>query len=98
MILEHALLPVSPGQEAAFELAFTRARTIIAGMPGFLGLRLSRCLERPATYLLLVEWVRVEDHTDGFRSSPRYEEWRELLHPFYDVVPSVEHFDLVQSA
>ena len=39
-------------------------------MPGFRGLTLSRCLERPGTYLLLVGWDRLEDHTEGFASSP----------------------------
>ena len=98
MILEHALLPVRPGQEAAFEAAFTDARAIIAAMPGFGGLTLSRCLERPGIYLLLVQWERLEDHTDGFRGSPEYQQWRALLHHFYDPFPTVEHFTSVLSA
>jgi heme-degrading monooxygenase HmoA len=98
VIVEHALLPVKPGEEVDFESAFTHAKEIIARMPGFLGLRLSRCRERPGTYLLLVEWERLEDHTDGFRGSPEYEEWRGLLHRFYDPFPVVEHYDPVQSA
>jgi heme-degrading monooxygenase HmoA len=98
VILEHALLPVQPGQEAAFERAFAEAKGIIAGMPGFGGLSLSRCHERPSTYLLLVTWERLEDHTEGFRGSPEYQQWRSLLHSFYDPFPVVEHFVTVQSA
>ncbi|WP_434063503.1 antibiotic biosynthesis monooxygenase family protein [Pengzhenrongella frigida] len=98
VILEHALLPVKPGQEADFESAFTEAKEIIAHMPGFLGLTLSRCRERPGTYLLLVEWATEEDHTVGFRGSPQYERWRGLLHRFYEPFPVVEHFDRVQTA
>jgi heme-degrading monooxygenase HmoA len=92
VVLEHALLPVRPGQEAAFEAAFAQARPIIAGRPGFVSLRLERCLERPSTYLLLVEWERLEDHTEGFRGSPEYGRWRALLHRFYEPFPVVEHF------
>ena len=55
MILEHALLSVRPGTEADFEVAFVEAKAIIASMAGFEGLTLSRCLERPGTYLLLVQ-------------------------------------------
>ena len=95
MILEHALLPVRAGQEAEFEEAFSRARSIIAASPGFRALTLSRCLERPSTYLLLVEWERLEDHTEGFRGSPAYAEWRALLHRFYEPFPVVEHFQRV---
>ena len=92
MILEHALLPIRPGQEADFELAFATAKSIISAMPGCRNLTLSRCLERPGVYLLLVEWDRLEDHTEGFRGSPAYEDWRALLHHFYDPFPQVEHF------
>lgn len=42
--------------------------------------------------MLLVQWARLEDHTRGFRGSPRYQEWKALLHHFYDPFPRVEHF------
>ena len=95
MILEHAVLPVIPGREAEFEEAFDRAHPIIAAMPGFAGLTLSRCLERPEGYLLLVQWERLEDHTEGFRGSAGYGEWRALLHHFYQPFPVVEHYETV---
>lgn len=93
MILEHAVLDVVPGEQKAFERAFEEARAIIAAMPGFVSLRLERCLETPTRYLLLVEWQRLEDHTDGFRNSASYERWRALLHEFYDPFPTVEHYE-----
>jgi heme-degrading monooxygenase HmoA len=98
VILEHALLPVKPGQEADFERAFATATDIISAVPGFRNLTLSRCLERPGGYLLLVEWDRLEDHTEGFRGSPAYEDWRALLHHFYDPFPVVEHYVEVLTA
>jgi heme-degrading monooxygenase HmoA len=97
MVVEHALLPVRPGQEAEFEAAFENAKAIIAKMTGFRSLTLSRCIERPSTYLLLVEWARLEDHTEGFRASPEYEKWRALLHHFYDPFPAVEHYEQVNA-
>jgi heme-degrading monooxygenase HmoA len=96
MILEHAPLTVQPGREAEFEHAFAEAEDIIAGMPGFAGLTLSRCIERPNGYLLLVQWQRLEDHTEGFRASPEYQRWRDLLHHFYDPFPTVEHYETVR--
>jgi heme-degrading monooxygenase HmoA len=39
VILEHAILPVMPGREADFEAALAAAAPIIAGMPGFVDLR-----------------------------------------------------------
>ena len=91
------MLDVRRGREAEFEAAFERARAIIASMPGFVALRLLRCLETPCRYVLLVEWERLEDHTVGFRGSAKYEEWKALLHDFYDPFPRVEHFTLIST-
>jgi heme-degrading monooxygenase HmoA len=98
MILEHALLDVSGGREREFEEAFGRAKNIIAGASGVRSVRLERCLEQPNRYLLLVEWDTLEDHTEGFRGSAAYEEWRKLLHHFYDPFPTVTHFEAVTKA
>ena len=98
MITEHALLDVTPGREDEFVRAMERAKTIIAASPGFRSLRVERCVERPSCFLLLVEWERLEDHTEGFRGSPAYEEWRAALHHFYDPFPVVEHFEAVVTA
>lgn len=95
MILEAAILQVRPEEAPAFESAFREASPIIAGMRGCLGHELQRCLETPGRYLLLVRWERLEDHTVGFRQSAEYEEWRRLLHPFYEPFPTVEHFEKV---
>lgn len=98
MITEQATLDVTPGREPEFESAFTEAKAIIASMPGFQSLELHRCIEAPSRYLLLVSWDRLEDHTEGFRMSPEYQQWRRLLHHFYDPFPTVEHFSLVAQA
>ena len=95
MILEIALLNVKPGQSAEFEKAFGQAQAIIASMPGYRSHQLQRCLEVSDKYALLVYWETLEDHTVGFRQSAEYQEWRRLLHHFYDPFPTVEHFEPV---
>jgi heme-degrading monooxygenase HmoA len=97
VITEHALLEVIPGQEDAFLEAMDKARAHIAGSPGFVSLRVERGVERPCCFLLLVEWDRLEDHTEGFRGSAAYQEWRGALHHFYDPFPVVEHFEAVRT-
>jgi heme-degrading monooxygenase HmoA len=92
MILESAMLTVKPGENAAFEAAMKQACPLIAASPGFQGIEVRPCIERPGTYLLLVRWARLEDHTQSFRTSDRYEKWRALLHHFYEPFPTVEHF------
>lgn len=93
MILEVTHLQVIPGQATAFEQAFAQAQRIISAMPGYAGHQLQRALHDPHHYLLLVNWQRLEDHIEGFRGSPQYQEWKALLHHFYDPFPSVQHFE-----
>jgi len=93
MILEIAHLDVKPAETAAFEAAFERASPFIAATPGYVKHSLSRCIETPHRYVLLVEWETLEAHTVGFRQSDRYPKWRALLHHFYDPFPLVEHYE-----
>jgi heme-degrading monooxygenase HmoA len=93
MILEHVVLPVIPGRECDFLEAFAEARPIIEASPGFIDLELRRGIERPNEFLMLVRWETLEAHTQGFRSSPAYARWRELLHHFYEPFPEVVHFE-----
>lgn len=93
MILEVAILNIRLGTVVAFESAFREASPIIASMPGYRSHELRRCLESPTRYILLVHWVRLEDHTVGFRQSAEYQRWRALLHHFYDPFPIVEHYE-----
>jgi heme-degrading monooxygenase HmoA len=98
MTIEHALLHIKPGQEDAFATTMEGAKSIIASIPGFIDLTVSRGIESPGTFLLIVRWETLEAHTVGFRQSPQYQEWKRLLHHFYDPFPVVEHFDPVVTA
>jgi heme-degrading monooxygenase HmoA len=98
MVLEAAILNVRTGQSAPFEAAFLEAQAIIAATPGYRRHELRRCVETADRYLLLVWWDSLASHTEGFRKSPGYERWRELLHHFYDPFPEVEHYTQVAAA
>jgi len=92
MILEVATLDVKSGQETDFEQAFDKAQKIITSMKGYRSHQLQRCVENESRYILLVNWETLEDHTKGFRNSEEYQEWKAILHHFYDPFPTVEHF------
>jgi heme-degrading monooxygenase HmoA len=93
MILEVAILDVRTGQASEFEAAFKQAAPLIEAIPGYISHELQKCLETPGRYLLLARWETLEAHTIGFRGSPQYQEWRRLLHHFYEPFPTVEHYE-----
>ncbi len=95
MITEIATLTVRAGQESAFEDAFATAQRYLTARDGYLWHDLQRSLEQPNQYVLLVGWESVEAHTDGFRGSEEYANWKALLHHFYDPFPEVGHYSHV---
>ncbi len=92
MILEVALIDVKPGLEEEFAAAYARARSIVAGTPGCRTVRMTRGIESPTRFVLLVEWDSVESHVKNFRETERFGAWRGLIGPYFAAPPAVEHF------
>jgi heme-degrading monooxygenase HmoA len=95
MIIEIAILSVIPNKTDAFERDMRIASEYIAMTDGYRWHEVRRCMDdgKQHKYALLVGWDTLEAHTEGFRKSPQYLEWRRLLHHYYDPFPIVEHFD-----
>lgn len=92
MVLEVAILNIKAGLAFRFEANFKKASSIISSIRGCQGHQLKKCLEVPNQYLLLVHWETLEDHEDGFRKAKEYQEWKALLHHFYEPFPEVLHY------
>lgn len=92
MILEVATLNIKQGLSVEFETSFKKAECIISSMAGYISHQLKKCVEQDDKYILLVNWETIEDHEVGFRESDEYQEWKALLHHFYEPFPIVEHY------
>ncbi|WP_456458274.1 antibiotic biosynthesis monooxygenase family protein [Reichenbachiella sp.] len=95
MVLEVAILNVKPNESDRFEQAFVKAELIISSMKGCIEHDLMKCVEKENQYVLLVKWNTLEDHEIGFRQSKEYQEWKALLHHFYEPFPEVQHYTKV---
>ena len=91
MVLEIADFTIKAGTEDAFATAVEEGLPHIAATPGFLGARLTRSIETPTRFVLLIEWESLEAHTVEFRESDRFAKWRALVGPYFDGDPHVEH-------
>lgn len=92
MVLEVATVDVRPGEEDAFVAAYRQARSEVIGTPGCRSIRLTRGVESPSRFVLLVEWDSVEAHLDGFRATDRFTRWRAAIGPHFAGPPAMEHF------
>ena len=98
MVLEVALIDVTPGQEEAFAGAYRRGHPVLAGTPGCRSVRMTRGVESPSRFVLLVEWESVEAHLENFRGTSRFATWRAHIGPYFATPPLVEHFTDVSPA
>ena len=92
MVLELADFAILPGREEEFIAAYREGVAQLHASPGFRSVRITRGIESPARFVLMVEWDDLEAHTVGFRESERFTRWREIVGPFFDGPPKVEHF------
>jgi heme-degrading monooxygenase HmoA len=91
MVLEVADIAVSPGREDDFLAAYRAARDVLVGTPGCRSVRMTRGIESPSRFVLLVEWDSVAAHEQNFRGTDRFTAWRTAIGPFFAAPPHVEH-------
>jgi heme-degrading monooxygenase HmoA len=90
MVLEIATFDIIPGAEDDFAAAARTGLALLADTPGHHWARLTRGVETPTRFVLLVEWDDVASH-QAFRDSDRFPRWRALISPHFASPPVVEH-------
>jgi heme-degrading monooxygenase HmoA len=92
MVLEIATIEVRPGAEDAFVAAYQQVRQEVTSTPGCRSVRLTRGVESPSRFVLLVEWDSVQAHNDNFRATDRFTRWRTAIAPHFAAPPHFEHY------
>jgi quinol monooxygenase YgiN len=96
MIREIATLTIDPVTAADFEAAVIKARPLFLAAEGCCGMHLEQVIECPGSYRLVVEWATLEHHTEVFRSTDAFEQWRKLAGPWFTAPPAVLHTRVVE--
>ncbi len=68
MVTEVAILKIEPEKANSFESMFGEVAPVISRQPGHRINKLMRSIENPDTYILIVEWDRVESHKNFMKS------------------------------
>jgi heme-degrading monooxygenase HmoA len=92
VVVEIAVLEITPGAEDAFAEAYRQVRHEVAETPGCRSMRMTRGAESPSRFVLLVEWDSVEAHERNFRATERFGRWRAAIGPHFARPPQVEHY------
>lgn len=91
MFLEIAEIVAKDGEAEQLEKAAGQALPLFLRAKGCRGMEFHRVIERPGHYRLIVQWETVEDHTEHFRNSADFQEWRRLAGPHFAEAPTVVH-------
>lgn len=90
VVLEVALIDVTDAD--GFEAAYRGARRLLVQTPGCRTVRMTRGVESPKRFVLLVEWDSMDAHEINFRQTESFRAWRSAIGPFFAAPPRVEHF------
>lgn len=98
MVTEIATVEIISERVLEFEAAIEVAvETVLSKSPGFRDYELLKGIERPNVYTFIVHWDKLEDHTETFRKSESFANWREIIGPFFAHPPVVEHWSHIFS-
>lgn len=92
MVLEIATFDIVPGREDDFLAAYRSVRDVVASTPGCRTVRMTRGIESPSRFVLLVHWDTLEAHTERFRGTDRFTTWRAAIGPYFANPPHAEHY------
>src|SRR5579883_539823 len=96
MVTEVAVFQAVPGKEDAFAQGILRGAEVIRRDAGCRSVTIQRCIEDPARFLLVIQWDSLEAHTEGFRKSPLFAEYRSHINGlFAEGSPIVHHYEVI---
>ena len=92
MVVEYIRYGIPPEQAAEFEQAYQRAAQVLDEAPECLSYELSKGVEEPEHYILRIEWKSVQEHEQGFRNSPGFQEFFAAIRPFFNQIDEMKHY------
>lgn len=92
MVWEVGVIDITAGQEDEFSAAYRKARSVLTDTPGCRSVLMTRGVESPSRFVLMVEWDSVDAHQTNFRATDRFTTWRSLIGPYFATPPHVEHY------
>lgn len=93
MTTEIAIFTALPGKEDELGHAILHGLEVIRQHPELISVRVERCIEKPAQYMLVAVWTSLEAHTRGFRGGPLFPQWRSHITGLFEDNPTVFHYE-----
>lgn len=92
MVTEVATIIALPGKEDALGQGIIQGLEAIRQHPECISANATRCVEKNGRYMLSVVWTSLEAHTNDFRNSALFVQWRNCIDGLIDGQPEVFHY------
>jgi quinol monooxygenase YgiN len=86
---------IAADQHANFEEAYKRAGKLLDASTYCLGYEVIHGEEEPDHYIVIIDWTSTQDHMTGFRNSPQFMPFFDLVKPFYNNIEEMKHYKAV---
>ena len=94
MIVEYTRYRIPQDRHEAFVKAYEQAAGYLSASQHCLAYELSHCVEDHDRYVLRIEWKSIEEHLEGFRKEPGFQEFFQLVQPFFHDIEEMRHYEL----
>jgi len=88
---------IAQDQRASFEDAYAKAGAILQKSPYCLGYEIIHGVDESQHYIVRIHWTSKQDHMSGFRSSPEFGSFFNLVKSFYNNIEEMKHYEITST-
>jgi quinol monooxygenase YgiN len=95
VIVEFTRYKIDERRRGAFERDYQKAGESLTASSHRLAYQLSQCAEDSDHCKLRIEWDSEEDHLKGFRSSPEFKTFFNVVQPYVKAIAEMRHYQFI---
>ncbi|MEJ7598849.1 MAG: antibiotic biosynthesis monooxygenase family protein [Kofleriaceae bacterium] len=92
MVIEYIRYTVPADRHSEFLVAYRSAGELLSVAPGCARYEIAQGVEQPDHFVVRIEWSSVAEHEQGFRKSPGFQPFFELVKPFFAQIQEMKHY------
>jgi quinol monooxygenase YgiN len=97
VIVEYIRYRVSEATADGLVKAYEDAAGPLLESSHCLSYEVTRCTEEPTAFVVRIEWHSAQGHLEGFRRSPQFGRFFELVKPFFEQIEEMRHYEVLTS-
>jgi quinol monooxygenase YgiN len=97
VIVEYIRYRVSEATADGLVKAYQDAAGPLLESSHCLSYEVTRCAEEPTVFVVRIEWDSAQGHLEGFRRSPQFRRFFELVKPFFEQIEEMRHYEVLTS-